>query len=307
MEQGVDLHMHSNVSIDGELAPEELVRRCAAAGLSTVALTDHNSVRGVAQAKLASRLHGVQLISGIELDCSLGGQGLHLLGYGVDETRTVFADLEENILRQERHAGGLRIELIRKCGIQIDGAWLCSHANNGVITGELIAEAALRDNENINNPLIEPYQPDGWRSDNPYLNFYWDYCAPGRPAYVPIRYITAEEAIRIIHACGGAAVLAHPGAGRGCGEKVVAKLEEMGLDGIEVYSNYHTAQQTVFYSKQAQSHGLLETCGSDFHGKTKPAILLGEPLCSNAEELADMLMERIQKTTGMLLSSKAHV
>lgn len=304
MARNGDLHLHSNVSIDGELSPEELVRRCAAAGLDTIALTDHNSVRGVAQSKLVARLYGIQLISGIELDCTLHGQNLRILGYGIDETRAVFADLEESILRQERHAGGLRIELIRKCGIQIDGAWLVSHASNGVITGELIAQAALQDNENVNHPLIEPYQPGGWRSENPYLNFYTDYCAQGRPAYVPIRYMSADEAIRLLHACGGVAVLAHPGAGQPCTEEMVERLCDMGLDGIETYSHYHTKDQTAFYSRLARQLQLLETYGSDYHGKTKPGITLGGAACDRTEELTDLLLERIRLSSSKLLSSK---
>lgn len=300
MGQTVDLHMHSSISIDGELAPEELVRRCAQVGLGTIALTDHNSVRGVATAKHAARLHGIQLVSGIEMDCMHGKQGLHILGYGIDEKCAIFSDLEEHILWQERHAGGLRIELIRKCGIQIDGAWLCAHANNGVITGELIAEAALGDAENINNPLMEPYQPGGWRSDNPYLNFYWDYCAPGKPAYVPIRYIQAREAIQIIHSCGGVAVLAHPGANSGCDVAILDALNAFGLDGIEVFSNYHTSEQTAFYLAQAQMRGILKTCGSDFHGKTKPTIQLGGIVCDCADEIAGALTKCIRHSSAML-------
>lgn len=303
MSQSVDLHLHSNASIDGELSPEEIISRCAEAGLDTVALTDHNTVRGVAQAKLAARLHGIQVISGIEMDCVLDGQNLHILGYGIDETRAVFSDLEENIVRQERHAGGLRIELLRKCGIQIDGAWLCSHANNGIITGELIAEAALNDSANIMNPLMEPYQPDGWRSDNPYLNFYLDYCTQGKPAYVPIRYVQAKEAIQIIHSCGGVAVLAHPGASIDWDAGSIYPLMELGLEGIEVYSSYHTPRQAAYYQKLAKTHGLIQTCGSNFHGRIKPAIKIGEMACAEDGLLAETLLERLRQPSFALQRS----
>lgn len=304
MEQTVDLHLHSSVSMDGELPPEELMRRCAAAGLVTVALTDHNSVRGVAQARLAARVHGIRLISGIELDCVWEGRALRLLGYGVDETRVVFADVEENILRQERHASGLRIELIRKCGIQIDGAWLCSHARDGVITGKLIAEAAMNDAENINSSRLQPYRPGGPRSDDPYLNFCLDYCTPGGPAYVPIRYMQAAEAIQMIHACGGVAVLAHPGAGNALRADELQRLADIGMDGVEAYSNYHTPEQTAFYCGQAGIRGLLVTCGSDFHGKRKPYISLGGIHCDDSAAYVDALLARIQRTASMLLPVK---
>ncbi|MGN1008018.1 MAG: phosphatase, partial [Butyricicoccus sp.] len=167
--------------------------------------------------------------------------------------------------------------------------------NNGVVTGELIAEAALDEPYNQRHPLLAPYRPGGARSDNPYLNFYWDYCAPGKPAYVPIRYMHAREAIHLIHACGGVAVLAHPGAGKGCDRALVEQLIGYGLEGIEVHSNYHTAEQTEKYAEIAQANGLLTTCGSDFHGKTKPAISLGKPLCSQSGELAEGLKKSIRR------------
>lgn len=297
MKQMVDLHLHSNASLDGELSPEAVILKCAEAGLDTVALTDHNTVRGVAQAKLAARLHGIRVISGIEIDCVLSGQSLHILGYGIDEERTIFSDVEENIVRQERHAGGLRIELLRKCGIQIDGAWLCSHANNGIVTGELIAEAALSDSANIHNPLMQPYQPGGQRSDSPYLHFYWDYCTYGKPAYVPIRYMQAREALQIIHSCGGVAVLAHPGVNLDHNAVCIHELIDMGLDGIEVYSSYHTPKQTAHYKSVANENAILQTCGSDFHGKTKPDIQIGDVPCKDGGILAEILLERLRERT----------
>lgn len=252
------------------------------------------STRGVVQAKQAAKSYGVEVISGVELDCVINGRNLHILGYGIDEEAPRFADLEACVLKQERYASGLRIELIRKCcGLQLDGAWLCRNANNGVIIGELIAEAALNDAENLKKPFMEAYLPGGWRSDNPYLNFYWDYCAQGKPAYVPIRYMKAREAIDLIHTCGGIAVLAHPGAGKGCDQDTITELVQDGLDGIEVYSSYHSAGHVALYGTIAAACGLLVTCGSDFHGKTKPAITLGTVLCSHAEELAKALKQKL--------------
>ncbi len=299
MKQTADLHIHSNISIDGEIQPEELVRRCAARGISTIALTDHNSIRGIASAKQAAMLYGVTVLSGIELDSIMDGTHLHILGYGIDETDPIFADIESGILQQERYAGGLRMELVRKCcRLQLDGAWLCKNVNHGVITGELIAEAALNNPENQHNALIQPYLPGGPRSDNPYLNFYWDYCAPGKPAYVPIRYMHTQQAIEQIHACGGVAVLAHPGAGAGIAQNTIARLVQYGLDGIEVYSSYHTAQQTEMYEAIAKQYGLLSTCGSDFHDRTKPSVALGETMCNHTSTLAVALQKGIRNCSA---------
>ena len=96
----IDLHMHSVISIDGELEPEEVIRRAVSRGIRAAALTDHNSVRGVSRAwEEAARL-GIRLAKGVELDCRLGERNLHLLAYGIDERHPVFAEIEEEILAQ---------------------------------------------------------------------------------------------------------------------------------------------------------------------------------------------------------------
>lgn len=274
MRKKIDLHMHSCCSTDGEFKPVELMKEAAKAGVELVSVTDHNTVRGIQEARIAAKENGIFFVSGIELDCIHDGQNLHILGYGIDENAPCFRELEEEVLSQERYAGGLRIELIRQCGIVVDGAWVCDNAINGVITGELIAESALHCKENKNNPLLEPYRHGGSRQDNPYLNFYLDYCTAGKPAFIPIHYRSAEKIINMIHENRGIAILAHPGVSIGKDETVIQELNEMGLDGIEVFSSYHDEQTKEFYKELAEKYRLQMTCGSDFHGKTKPSIAL---------------------------------
>lgn len=293
--KSIDLHMHSNFSMDGELSPDTLVRRSAQAGLTTIAITDHNCVRAVAGEKLAAKMYGLQVISGAEYDCIFGKREMHILAYGIDENRRELMELEQNIMRQECRAGGLRMEMVRKCGIFLDGAWLCRNAINGVINGELIAQAALHDKQNEDNPRLRPYRPGGERGDNPYLNFCWDFCSPGKPAYVPIRYQSAEDIIELIHSCGGVAVLAHPGAeDYACGEEEIEQLTELGLDGLEIFNHCHTAEQMEFYLDCAQEYQLLITCGSGFHGKTKPSVTIGEMDCAYTQEHFEQLMQAIR-------------
>lgn len=281
--------MHSIYSIDGELQPKEVVKKAVAEGVTFLSLTDHNSVRGVKEARIAAREQGIFFVTGVELDSTFKGSNLHILGYGIHEDQTEFQDIEQQILKQERYAGGVRLELIRQCNIFVDGAWVCDHAINGVITGELIGESAMACSENEGKALLEPYRPGGSRSDNPFLNFYLDYCAPGKTAYVPIRYRSTAEIISLIHKSGGVAVIAHPELSIGRNEGIIKELVDLGLDGIEVFSSYHDENTTEFYQKIAEKYHLLMTCGSDYHGKTKPSILPGSVSFDQCYDLVENL------------------
>ena len=279
----VDLHIHSNCSGDGEYSPRELMVLCRNAGIEVAALADHNTVRGVGEAlEWAGRL-GLKLIPAVELDCTFQGVDLHLLGYGIDPANPAFAEVERNVLDQERQASRKRIALVGGQGIAVDAEEVMRLAPEGVAAGELIAELALLDERNADNPLLRPYRPGGPRSDNPYVNFYWDFCAQGKPAYVPIRYPGLDEAVRLVRGSGGVAVLAHPGNNTRENETLLRGIATQGIDGMEVYSSYHSPAQTVFYRELTTELRLRATCGSDFHGKTKPSIALGSVGCEGRE------------------------
>lgn len=272
----LDLHMHSDVSNDGEFSPWELMALCSESGLRTVALTDHNSVRGIAEAKAAADRFGLGLISGIELDCQHRGVNLHLLGYGIDPAVAAFDTNELEVLGKEQAASSQLIKSVLDLGVCFEPEQVLDLAVHGVVTGEMIAEVALEDRRNANNPLLAPYRKGGGRSDNPFVNFYWDYCSQGKPAYVPIEFISLLEAIQLIKGAGGLAVLAHPGKNIGRNPELLQSIIASGIDGIEVYSSYHDSATIAFYDQQAENHRLLKSVGSDFHGKTKPSIKLGK-------------------------------
>lgn len=274
----VDLHTHSSFSADGELSPRDLVHFCRRHGVGTLALTDHNTVRGIEGARDAAREAGLTFVPGIELDCAHEGVQLHLLGYGIDPGWPAFAHLEAAMLEQERAASDERVARVEALGIRVDRDAVDSLARDGVVTGEIIAEVALGDPANASNALLLPYRPGGARR-NPYVSFYWDFCAQGRPAYVPVQTITLGEAVRTVGDAGGVSVLAHPGVNTREDAALLASVAALGLWGLEVYSSYHTAEQVAFYREQARRLSLAPTCGSDFHGKTKPDILPGSVEC----------------------------
>lgn len=281
----IDLHMHSNKSNDGEYSPEELMNLCKEHGLTFVALADHNSVKGILQAKEKAKELGIAFLAGIELDCEYKGYNLHVLGYGIDDTLSEWNKYEKELLIQEQEASKIRLERIRSLGIYVNEDKVMQLAVERVITGEMIAEVALADKRNDENPILLPYREHGLRSENPYVNFYWDLCSQGKPAYVPIQYMSLSDAIFLIRKAGGVPVLAHPGINIGKDINLLKGIIECGIEGIEVYSSYHDKDTISFYRQKAKEYALFQTLGSDFHGKIKPAICLGEMECEDEEEI----------------------
>ncbi|MEG0913750.1 MAG: PHP domain-containing protein [Oscillospiraceae bacterium] len=299
----IDLHIHSHCSDDGELSSEELLRLGKQAGLNYMAITDHNTVRGVSAVLASARQVGIEAISGVELDCVHMGRNFHLLGYDFDYTLPVFAEIEQSIIRQEQAAAEEKIARIQRAiGVPLSAEEVLAAADGHIVTGELIAELLLQKEEAQLCPALLPYLAGGARSDNPYLNFYWDYFSQGKPAYVPIHYISLSEGVALLHEAGGIAVLAHPGQNLQSDYNFLERMLEIsGIDGIEAYSSYHGRIEAAMFDIVAQSHKLLVTCGSDFHGKIKPSI----PLCGHrADENMPLIIDAL-KNWGILKTTCA--
>ncbi len=271
----IDLHMHSSHSLDGEIPPETLVAMAAAAGMAAVAVADHNRSSAVPAAVRAGRGAGVEVIPAIELDCRRGDVPLHVLGYFIDAEDPAYADLWREVEKRERAASEEKIELARRLGLSLDREAVLAASPGGIVTAETIAEVALADPANRANPLLSPFFPGGARSDNPFVNFYWDHCSPGKPAHVRVERITFGQAVELITGTGGVPVLAHPGMNLKGRPELLADLAAEGVKGVEAYSSYHSPEACREWAARARALGLAVTCGSDFHGKTKPAIRIG--------------------------------
>lgn len=280
----IDLHMHSYYSDDGEFEPKQLIDLCLEKNIKYFSIADHNSVRGIKEAKEYCVGKNINIIPAIELDCTFNEINLHVLGHGIDCDKTVFYDIEDNIIKQEQFASKKRMKLVKELGIDFSDEVINSLSRNGVVNGEMIAEAAMKFDKNHENPLLMPYYENGSRSDNPYVNFYWDYCAQGKAAYAEVSFISLQEAINIIEESGGIPILAHPGNNIKENINLLKQIISCGIKGIEVYSSYHSKEQVEFYKKFSLKHKLLLTCGSDFHGKTKPSIVIGGTDCEGIED-----------------------
>jgi predicted metal-dependent phosphoesterase TrpH len=275
----IDLHIHSNHSADGELTVQEILDISKRHGLKTIAITDHNSVKGIEIAIHYGNQLNIEVIPGIEIDCLYHSVNLHLLGYFIDWKRTEFIDLEQNLYTQEMAAFPKMIRKLRAAGIVADEDEILKQAAGKIPCGELIGEVLLQKENAKENPRLRPYLKGGKRSDMPYLNFYRDFFAQGKVAHVPIQYLQLKEAIELVKNSNGIPIIAHPGDNLKNNMDMLDDIIREGVMGIEVFSNYHTPGQIEFFYKKAVEENLLITCGSDFHGKNKPGITIGACNC----------------------------
>lgn len=277
--RGTDLHIHSCYSADGEYTPAELVQMCMDTGISAMAIADHNCVKGAQNAIEIVQNMQIDYYSAIEVDCTYQNTDFHVLGYGIKLESPDFEDIEQNVRKQCAYASKESLRLVNRMGFDLTEKDLKKVTSGGYWseswTGETFAEALLKNEKYIENDLLRPYREGGNRSDNPYVNFYWDYCSQGKPCHVGMTYPDMSDVIDIIHRNNGKAVLAHPGVNLRGNFDRIDQLMPLGLDGIEAYSSYHSPESARWFLKKARQHGVFVTCGSDFHGKTKPAIQLG--------------------------------
>lgn len=208
----IDVHLHSNVSSDGEFPPSQLMQFCAEKGMQLVALCDHTSMAGVPEAEQSAKALGLAFLPAAEISCQTSdGTEIHLIGYGIGKAIADVEKLGEIVNRVEENSNFERLTVLQGFGLQIDRDVLEKIRAGRILTVEMIAEAILSDPANRDHPMIQPYLPGGARSDQPLINFYWDMCTAGKPAYVPVSYPSLKDALAVVKDHGGIGVVAHPG------------------------------------------------------------------------------------------------
>lgn len=243
-----DFHTHSNRS-DGILGPVELTRRAAANGVQTIALTDHDTTEGVAEAAQAAAEAGIRLIPGLELSADLpDGGDAHILGY--------FTTIEQPALqtqlaayREGRMARG-KTMLAKLAGLGMELSW------DRVL--EIAGEAAVG-RPHVAQALVERGHVESVR------DAFDRYLRTGGPADAQREKLPPEEAIALIRDSGGVAVLAHPSFLPDA-EAAVAQLSAVGLEGLEVYYKNYSPEEVATYRALADRQGLVPAGGSDYHG-----------------------------------------
>jgi 3',5'-nucleoside bisphosphate phosphatase len=268
----IDLHIHTDASSDGQHPPREIFAMASAKGLRAIAFADHNSMDHVEEGFRLSREFGIEFFSCVEINTLHNGLDLHLLGYFLDTRHPALPAWLEEIRGKKRIQAEKRVEKLNELGFVFSREELEKFSAGRIPTGSSFLRAILSRKENLGDPRLEPYIR-GPRSKSPYVNFYRDYLRGGKPAFVPMEDISTVAAIRRIREIGGTSVLAHPS---DTGEENIEELVANGLEGLEVYSSYHTPAEEEGFRRLAESRGLLVTAGSDFHGqKIKPDVELG--------------------------------
>jgi predicted metal-dependent phosphoesterase TrpH len=256
-----DLHSHSTFS-DGALSPTELVHRAANQGVDYLALTDHDTLAGLPQARAAARAAGVSLVPGVELSVLWGSRELHLLGLWVDaDAPELQALVAEQMAARERRARAMGERLDQAAGLSDSYAQACQLAGTGA-PGRPFFARLLLDAGKVRN----------------FQHAFDRFLKQGRSAFVKTPWCELDEAVRVIEAAGGLAVLAHParyGLTRRKLRQLLTDLVSAGGHGLEVVSPGLSHDQRALLSECAREFPLAASAGSDFHSPDQHWLELG--------------------------------
>ncbi|HVF75884.1 MAG TPA: PHP domain-containing protein [Acidimicrobiales bacterium] len=251
----IDLHTHSTVS-DGTDSPARVAELAAAAGCSAVALTDHDRLDGIAEARARAAAFGVELVAGCELSCEFSPGTMHVLVYFVEPGD---GPLQDELVRLQAVRDRRNELMCERLGIPY--AELLVEAG-GIGAGRPHA-AAILVRRGVVGSIQEAFDV---------------YLAKGRPGYVEKERLAVGDAVRLARDSGGVAVLAHPfslGLSPADLGRTVGELAELGLAGIEAHYGRYSPEDRAGLASLADEHSLVATGGSDHHGDYKPDLAVG--------------------------------
>ena len=265
----VDLHCHSNVS-DGVLTPPQLAARAKANGVAVWALTDHDEVDGIAEARATATDLCMHYVPGVEISITWAGETVHIVGLQIDETNAALV----NGLAATRNGRERRARDI--------AAQLAAHGIPDAYQGALkyVGNPDLISRTHFARYIIElGVQPN-------ISEVFRHYLSEGKPGYVAHRWATLTEAVGWIRGAGGIAIIAHPGRYKYSDLAfgvLFDEFKQLGGAAIEVVTGSHSVDQYEYYAKVANAYGFLASRGSDFHGPGESRVDLGmlPPLPSN--------------------------
>jgi predicted metal-dependent phosphoesterase TrpH len=257
----VDLHSHSTHS-DGLLTPKDVVTRACAQGVKVYALTDHDELSGLAEARAAAEACGMKFVNGVEISVSWLHETLHIVGLHIDSEHTEITEGLRGV-RSGRHARAKRIAAdLERVGIE------------GALAG---AQRYARNPDLLSRPHFARYLVErGYVKDT--QTAFQRFLTAGKPGHVEHQWVALAQAVRWISAAGGAAVIAHPGRYKLTNqqrEALLGEFRDLGGTGVEVVTGSHTADQYATWARYAQRYGLKASAGSDFHGPGESYLDLG--------------------------------
>ncbi len=256
----IDLHTHSTAS-DGTLSPADLVLQASKAGVTALALTDHDCVAGIAEAQLAADKNDIKLIPGIELSVMWSGRTLHLLGLNIDTSNSDLTIALQKVLDFRRWRAKEIARKLEDIGVEnaLDGA-------------RKMARTDLIGRSHFARHLVEQGHAKDFRQ------VFKRFLVKGKPGHVRGEWMSLEAGINLIHQSSGVAVLAHPARynlSRTKLRSLFKELKTLGADGIEVVSGCHSKDENQTMAQHALDFGFPASQGSDYHGPDKPWVQLG--------------------------------
>ncbi len=258
---GVDLHTHSTAS-DGGLTPTALVQAAKAADLQALALTDHDTLSGLAEAAAAAQEVGLEFIPGCELSVTHGATRFHLLGLWTPTDADAIQTQLDELIAHRHNRNRIIVEKLQALGMDITYEEILAEAGEGAVGRPHFA--AVMHRKGCVNSLQQAFDV---------------YLGDGGKAYEPKKVLTAEAALALLGNHGATTILAHPyqlGLGKDELAGLVVGLKDLGLHGLEAYYSEHSPSQTRAYLELAKRLDLVVSGGSDFHGPIKPKLSLGK-------------------------------
>jgi predicted metal-dependent phosphoesterase TrpH len=257
-----DLHSHSTCS-DGTMRPAEVVARAAARGVGALALTDHDELSGLSEARAAAAETGIRLIDGVEVSVTWNDHTIHVVGLCVDpEDAALVEGLRAT--RSGRAARAQRMsEELERIGIP------------GALEG---ARAYVTNPELVSRTHFARFLVESGRARSTQAVFD-TYLGDGKPGYVPHQWAALEDAVSWIRGAGGIAVIAHPGRYKldeAQRNDLLSSFKDLGGAGVEVVTGSHTPDQYAYWAQRAREFGFLASTGSDFHGPRESYRDLGD-------------------------------
>jgi len=256
----IDLHVHSTAS-DGSFTPTELVRMAKDLGLRAMAISDHDTIGGVAEGLTAGEKIGLEVVPGVELSTDLRGKTVHMLGYFFDPQHKGFHEKLAWAQRQREERNLKMVARFNELGIDMTLAEVEAEAGGDVIGRPHFAQVLIK--KGVVKEIQEVFDI---------------YLGRQGKAYIPKFRFTPSESVGIIREAGGLPILAHPGLYDWSPlqiDEAVGDLCDLGLVGLEVMYTDHTPAMVQIFSDIARRRGLAPTGGSDFHGKNVPNVFLG--------------------------------
>jgi predicted metal-dependent phosphoesterase TrpH len=244
----IELHCHTTAS-DGALSPTALVELAHEVGITILAITDHDTVNGLPEARAVAAERGITIIAGCEFGCELADGEIHLLGYLFDDQNPTLQAKLSWLRTARRTRGQQMVEQLNALGVPVRWERVQEIAGPGSVGRPHIAQA-----------LVEA----GWARDND--DVFRRYIGWGGPAYVPRARLTPEEVLALVGAAGGVVSLAHPAYIADL-EALLARLAPLGLVGLETYYGTYPAATVERLAGLARQFGLVPTGGSDYHAR----------------------------------------